>query len=396
VFDIDIHAFFSYLNFSLGNCTFDVHLAYYSKNNVCLGVLKLLKYEILINPKLLKQLDKDIWIDDHVPAQLKIDDKRYTIGLSYRGNVIRKKKKKSYHVIFQKPFKVNGAHEIHLNAEFEDISLSRNKLSLDFFDQIGVTSPHSKHVLLYINGSCKGIYLELESFDQYLLQKRNLPLGPIIYATNYHANFSLLTPDSKLKTYLNEGYTLKYGNKRDLAALEQFIAAINSLKNERFEEEIQKVLNIDQYFKWLGGVVCTQNFDGFIHNYALYQNRATGLYDITPWDYDGTWGRDLHGEPLEFDYIPITGYNTLTGRLLHFPIFKTKYREILSSILENDFTVEKQKDIISELFQTLMPYIHLDPFIKISVGDLENEKEFIFMFIQNRNAYLTRQLAKLH
>jgi spore coat protein H len=357
--------------------------------------IKLLKYEIIINPKLLKQLERDIWIDDHVPAVLKIGAKQYTIGLSYRGNVIRKKKKKSYHIVFQKPYVVNGAHEIHLNAEFEDTSLSRNKLSLDFFERIGVTSPHSKHVLLSINGSCKGIYLELESFDQFLLKKRNLPVGPIIYATNYHANFSILTPENKLKTYLYDGYTLKYGNKKDLANLEQFVAMINSLKNEEFEVEIQKTLNVDQYFKWLAGVVCTQNFDGFIHNYALYQNGDSKLYEMTPWDYDGSWGRDLHGEPLDFHFVPITGYNTLTARLLHFPAFKKKYREILSSILENDFSVEVQKDILDDLFQSLIPNIHLDPFVKISEEGLENEKKFIFKFIQNRNTYLTRQLTKL-
>ena len=150
-----------------------------------IGVFKLQKYEIFINPKTLNQLNKDIWMNEHVPAVLKIGNNQYTIGLAYRGNVIRKNKKKSYNIIFQKPFTVNGAHEIHLNAEYNDISLSRNKLSFDFFDSIGVISPHSQHVLLYINGFCKGIYLEIESFDQFLLQKRNLPKGPIVYATNY-------------------------------------------------------------------------------------------------------------------------------------------------------------------------------------------------------------------
>lgn len=178
--------------------------------------------------------------------------------------------------------------------------------------------------------------------------------------------------------------------------MEQFIAKINSLKNDEFEEQIKKILNVDQYFKWLSGVVCTQNFDGFIHNYALYQNRDTGLYEISPWDYDGTWGRDLHGEPLDFDYVPITGYNTLTGRLLHYPIFKKTYRETLLFILENDFTVESQKNNISGLFQTLIPHLHLDPFIKTGEDDLESEKKFIFEFIEKRNAYLTQQLKNLH
>ncbi|MCM3764568.1 CotH kinase family protein [Neobacillus niacini] len=355
----------------------------------------MLKYEIFINPKLVKQLDDDIWTKNHVPGVLKMGDKRYKIGLCYRGNVIRKKKKKSYHIVFQKPTLVDGAHEIHLNAEYSDISLSRNKLSLDFFEKIGVTAPHSKHVLLFINGICKGIYLELESFDQYLLQKRKLPLGPIIYATNYHANFSLLTPEKNLKTSLLEGYTLKYGNKKDLSDLEQWIAMINSLKNEDFQTEIPKILDINQYLTWLAGVVCTQNFDGFIHNYALYKNGESGLYEITPWDYDGTWGRDLHGRPNDYDFVPLTGFNTLTGRLLHFPDFKKKYLGILSQILEKNFTVDAQKIKIDNLINSLKPYIHLDPFFDTTEERLDKEKEFIYNFINERNRFLTQQLLQL-
>lgn len=344
---------------------------------------------------MLNQLDKDIWLNEHVPATLKIGSDQFSVNIKYRGNVIRKKKKKSYDIIFQKPYTVNGAHEIHLNAEFNDVSLSRNKLSLDFFDRIGVISPHSKHILLYINGYCKGIYLELESFDQYFLKKRNLPHGPIIYATNYHANFSLLNPDKELKTTLDEGYTIKYGEKNDLANLEELIAMINTLGNEEFEQQIPQVLDVIQYLTWLTGVVCTQNFDGFIHNYALYQNGGTGLYEITPWDYDGTWGRDLHGKPLDHDFVPITGYNTLTGRLLHFPDVKEKYRNILSAVLDYEFTVESQTERIDELFESVKPHLHLDPFIKTTSEILDREKEFIQTFIQKRNAFLKQQMTKI-
>jgi spore coat protein H len=357
--------------------------------------IKLLKYEIFINPKWLQKLEEDIWTEDHVPAVLKIGENQYKVGLTYRGNVIRKKKKKSYNIIFQKPNIVNGAHEIHLNAEYEDVSLSRNKLSLDFFDQIGIIAPHSKHVLLYINGYNKGIYLELESFDQYLLQKRKLPSGSIIYATNYHANFSLLNPENELKTSLDEGYTIKYGDQNDLSKLEDFIAMINTYSNEEFEKEIQHVLDIDRYLTWLSGVVCTQNFDGFIHNYALYHNSETNLFEMTPWDYDGTWGRDLHGRPLDHDFVPITGYNTLTGRLLHFRPFKVKYKEILSFILENHFNLPILEPIIETQFETLKPYIGADPYLNMDEKKLEIEKEFILKFIQSRSSYLKEQLPSL-
>ncbi|MDQ0970921.1 spore coat protein H [Neobacillus niacini] len=355
----------------------------------------MLKYEIFINPKWLQKLEDDIWEDEHVPALLKIANKRYKIGLTYRGNVIRKKKKKSYNIIFQKPYLFDGAHEIHLNAEYDDISLSRNKLSLDFFDTIGVISPHSKHVLLYINGFCKGIYLELESFDQHLLKKRNLPDGPIIYATNYFANFSLISPENELKTSLAEGYTIKYGEDKDLSLLEDFIAMINTSPNEEFEKEVDKFLDIKKYLTWLAGVVCTQNFDGFIHNYALYLNSKTNLFEITPWDYDGTWGRDLHGRKLDHDFVPITGYNTLTGRLLHIQRYRLQYKEILASILTTHFNIEALEPIIEQQFQLLKPFIRTDPYINMNEKYFDKEKDVILKFIEKRNGYLKKELASL-
>jgi spore coat protein H len=357
--------------------------------------IHVLKYEIFINPKWLQKLEDDIWQDDHVPAVLKIEENRYKIRLNYRGNVIRKKKKKSYNIIFQNPYLVDGAHEIHLNAEYDDISLSRNKLSLDFFNRIGVISPHSKHVLLYINGFCKGIYLELESFDQHLLKKRNLPDGPIIYATNYFANFSLLSPENELKTSLDEGYTIKYGVPKDLSLVEDFIEMINTVSNEEFEKEVGKILDVEKYLRWLSGVVCTQNFDGFIHNYALYLNKKTNLFEITPWDYDGTWGRDLHGRKLDYDFVPITGYNTLTGRLLHIYPYRVKYKKILSSILEKHFNLEILEPIINEQFLTLKPYIKTDPYIKMDEELFEKEKMVFARFIKDRYSYLMKEMALL-
>lgn len=353
----------------------------------------MLKYEIFINPKWLRKLNKDIWKDDLVPAELIIGENRYTVKISYRGNVIRDKKKKSYRIVFEKPTVVNGAHEIILNAEYIDATMSRNKLSFDLFDRIGVIAPHSKHVLLYVNGYCKGIYLEIESFDQYLLEKRKLPEGPIIYATNNRANFSLLTKKKELKTRLTQGYTLKYGGKEDLEELEQFIAMINTLSNEDFENEISKVLDVDQYLKWVAGVVCTQNYDGFIHNYALYKNGKTQLYEISPWDHDGTWGRNIRGRLMAYDYVPFTGYNTLTARLLHLTPFKRKYKDILSNILENDFNSKVQEPIIHDLFESLKPYMSIDPYITSNPDVLEQEKEVIFDFIRKRNAYIKEELT---
>lgn len=54
------------------------------------------------------------------------------------------------------------------------------------------------------------------------------------------------------------------------------------------------------------------NNDGFTHNYALYRNSKTKLFEIIPWDYDATWGRKVSGGIMEHTYVPIGGKRQTT------------------------------------------------------------------------------------
>ena len=129
------------------------------------------EYHLFIHPLEMMELRKDIWIDDPIPAVLRINKKKLDIDLSYRGSHIRDFRKKSYHVSFYKPNTFRNTKEIHLNAEYKDTSLIRNKLSLDFFADIGCLSPTSRYVFLKINGKNEGVYLELESVDEWFLSQ---------------------------------------------------------------------------------------------------------------------------------------------------------------------------------------------------------------------------------
>lgn len=349
-------------------------------------------YYIEISKKNRKKLYKDIWSKQYVPAKLLLENQSYRIKIGLRGNQLRKHKKKSYHLIFEEPYLMDGQHEIHLNAEYKDPSLLRNKLSFDFFHRIGVLAPESEHVLVMINGECQGIYLAIESFDEYYLKKRNLPVGSIYYATNDDANFSLITPEGYVKKSLMDGYTIKHSFQHE-EALINLLITINTYSKEKFDEEIHTILDVEKYLKWLAGVVCTQNFDGFIHNYALYHNSLSQLFEITPWDYDGSWGRNLHGKPLELKFVPITGYNTLTARLLENEKYKQHYRDLLKNILQEQFTPSTIQPYIEEIQSNILPILEMDPYIKERKNAIIEEKEYILNFTEKRNEFLLDQLT---
>ncbi|MEI5908017.1 CotH kinase family protein [Bacillus spongiae] len=361
-----------------------------------MAIRNLPTYHLHFHPLDLFELRSDIWSEVPVQATLKNRKKKLQVDVVYRGSHIRKFKKKSYHIQFYKPKTFKGVKELHLNSEFNDPSLLRNKLSLDFFSQLGILSPKSHHMALNINSNYEGVYLALESVDEHFLKDRCLPPGAIYYAVNDDANFSLMSEiDQDVKKSLKVGYERKCGHKADDLALEKFIYNINSTPPAKFEEMISKHLHVEQYLKWLAGIVCVQNFDGFVHNYALYYNRKNHLFQLIPWDYDATWGRDVNGKDLHPEYVRIEGFNTLSARLLAVPTYRRHYHEILTSILETEFTTRNMETKISSLQEQICPYVQKDPYLKDKAHMFLNEAELILTFIKKRNAYLKKELKKL-
>lgn len=352
-------------------------------------------YYLIIEKRDLEDLRNDVWSDKPVPGYLKAEGKNYEINISYRGSYTRKFKKKSYWIEFIEPNSFYGNREIHLNAEYKDPSLLRNKLSLDFFQDLGVLSPESKYINLTLNGRYIGVYLQLESVDDLFLKKRGLPPGPIYYAINNDANFSLMR-DDKLKVSQLSGFEKKIGTWEDDLSLWELINKINTTPPLEFPDTIRNHLNIEKFLRWLCGAVCTMNNDGFTHNYALYRNSQTGLFEVIPWDYDGTWGRKVNGGIMHSDYIPIEGRteNYLTFLLLQVPEFRKLYRNIMEETLEVQFTPSNLENKIISLHQAIRPNYLQDPYKKKKISTFEGEPEYILEFIRSRSNYLKNQLTK--
>jgi spore coat protein H len=357
---------------------------------------KLPQYKLFINPSDLKELKRDIWIDEPVPAQLSLEGKRLEIDIAYRGSHIRDYAKKSYQISFYKPKIFKGSKVIHLNSEYKDPSMIRNKLSFDFFSEIGVLAPKSQHVLLTLNGRVEGVYLEIESVDEYFLKRRSLPAGSIFYAVDGDANFSLMSDlDKETKKSLGLGYERKYGAVEEELKLQEFIFKINTIPKNEFEQEIIKYVNVNQYLRWVAGIIFTSNYDGFVHNYALYRNGDTGLFEVIPWDYDATWGRDVNGKIMEANYVPIRGFNTLTARLLAVDSFRKQYKTLLEEVMKEQFTTEFMMPKAEKLSQHIRPYLLNDPYKKKYLNEFDQELNVIKDYIEDRRDYLQRKLSKL-
>ncbi|WP_082883681.1 CotH kinase family protein [Bacillus sp. SJS] len=353
------------------------------------------KLNCSITPRHLTELRRDLWNDEPLPTTLVFQDQiKVHAEIAYRGAHTRKAKKKSYFINHAGRKKVKGEREFHLNAEYYDPSFMRNALSFKFLDLIGLIVPHWEYVKFYINGKYEGIYLKLESVNEDFAEKHRLNPCSIIYAIDGDANFSLHSDlDKSLKKNLLQGYELKSGNKSALMRLTEFIVFVNTATHQEFEKRITEYINVRQYLSWLAGVVCLQNFDGFVHNYALLLDEQTNQFIIIPWDYDATFGRDVNGTDMGAEYVRIEGYNTLSARLLAIESFKNIYAGLMNSLLDQTFTTKTITPMMDDLFAQLEPEVQGDPYVGKYVQEFRQEPRFIKDFIQARNDFLSRELS---
>ncbi len=345
--------------------------------------------QIMINDRQRQALQKDVWSDKYVDAAMTTQGRKYCIKMRYRGGHTREYPKKSYEI-------VRRGKTFHYNAEYDDPSMIRNALSFRFFQWIGVPSPNTKHVLLKMNGENQGVYLEIEGVDRSFFRKRRLPMKSLIYAVNDNATFGLMSADTrKRKKSLFSGYRLIIGTAAERERLKSFIARINRLRQKQLQQYLKQRLDIENYLRWLAGAVLTGNYDGFDQNYALYTPRLRHKYRMIPWDYEGTWGRNCYGRRCGSDLVRVTGYNTLTEKVLAFKSNRTRYKEILKDILAHTFTVKKIMPVANRMLNDIAPSIYTDTTRKYPTSVFNGESDIIRNYIIERREIVYEAISKL-
>lgn len=344
---------------------------------------------IIISESASRDLEKNLWNDNYVPAQMTTNGMTVPVSVRYRGGHTRSYPKRSYEVV-----RKNQA--FHYNAEFDDPSIIRNALSFAFFPLLGVPAPRTKHVLLMINGQPRGVYLEIEGVEKLFFRRRNIGASSLFYAVNNSADFGLYSPETKrLKSSLLSGYEYRFGYASERTRLKSFIRGLNSLKGSQGDAFIKSRLDIDNYLSWLAGAVLTGNYDGFEQNYAIYRSRKTSKLRMIPWDYEGTWGRNCYGRMVASDLVAVAGYNFLTRKLLGYSSFRKRYKTILQKALNGPFTESKLMPIVERMLGQVSPYVREDATRRWSYGDFLGESSVIRGYIRERRAIVRAELRNL-
>ena len=228
------------------------------------------------------------------------------VGIRFRGNTSRGQDKKAFRLSFNtfdtgRDF--HGVEKLNLNAETNDPSMVRSKLSWHLFRHLGIAASRSNHVLLYINNEFYGVYINTEHIDEKFVRSRYGTNDGNLYKCLWPADLVYLGPDQddyKSEDWGRRAYELHINEEwDDYGDLTRLISVLHQYTGTQLMEELEKVMNVQQYLKIMAVDVMIGNWDGYIgnmNNYYLYRDQVTGRFEYIPYDLDNTWGIDWLGE----------------------------------------------------------------------------------------------------
>jgi len=332
----------------------------------------------------LDALYSDPWSNVEYKAQFSFDrggtkESFADIGLRARGNTSRNKDKKSFRVSFN-TFKDGGEffglEKMNLNAEVNDPSMLRSKLSWTVFRKLGIASVRSNHVLLYINSRFHGVYINTEHIDECFLNSRFDTNDGNLYKCTYPADLAYLgeNPDDyKLGDEGDRVYDLKTNTRwDDFGDLSNLISTIHNYSADRFLEEIEKVMNVQQYLKIIACDIMTANWDGYIgnkNNYYLYRDQVTGRFEYIPYDLDNTWGLDWLGVDWtqQSIYAWAREERSLYDKIMQQELYRdqfTGYVKELAVYMTSDELIQA----VLRWREQISPWVKQDPFYSLDFG----------------------------
>jgi spore coat protein H len=352
-------------------------------------------YDIRMDPALYDALyTRDIFSDVYLPTEtLNYEGiSRTDAQIRFKGHSTRYYPKKSYRLKFSSSFQ--DVRQINLNSMYTDRSFIRESFCWLLYADIRALAPTASHATATINGSYKGLFLQVDKVDKYFLQKRGRALGPMYEADDYYVAADLtIQPDSLLKLY----YAKEIGDASDYSDLRNMIIALNDSSSADFSVLLDSLFDTRSVLNWFAVNVFTMEGDSYHKNYYLYRDttRATGQWTVIPWDYDISLGRNgdpaipypamLLNDGFAYTFEPLSGpFSVLKEHFTHSPSLMERLRGYLDTLLAETWTEERLHRRIDSLAALVDLYVAGDPDKWGTYEDFQEHREALKYFVTAR------------
>lgn len=192
-----------------------------------------------------------------------------------------------------------GLESINLNGDHNDPTLLRRRMAHEILRQMGLPTPRTHFVALYINGDFWSMQIHVEHIDEEFADSWfGSKTGNL-----YKCLFGQAPADLRKiqgEDYRNHGGGTTYEEVNnaplsDYTDLVEFIRFINDTTPQERLAGLESRLHIDNFLRYLAANVALGNWDDYWYgsnNYYLYFNPATTRFEWIPYDYDNSLGMD--------------------------------------------------------------------------------------------------------
>ncbi len=203
--------------------------------------------------------------------------------------------------------------KFHLNNSVQDGSYVNELLSGELNLAAGVPTARATHARVWLNNKELGFYVLKEGYDKKFLKRHFGDDTGNLYDGGFCQEI-----DANLEKDSGDGVN----DRSDLKAL---VAACREPDLAKRKEALERVLDIDQYCRFMALELLCCHWDGYVrnrNNYRIYFNPKNGGRAVfIPHGMD-----QMFGDP-NFDIL--NGGALVSNAVLQVPEFSTRYREIV-------------------------------------------------------------------
>ena len=248
---------------------------------------------------------------------------------------------------------LDGVKKLNFNNGFSDPTFMRETLAYDIYRQMGIPTPRTSFVDLWINDTHMGLYTMVEQVDATFLSnhftdgtgnlyKPEMPAAALLWTeADYEkqmerAGIEAITDEEEISAInlgggllseimkameqeeeettvdiperpqgfdmpgtirergdLTEQMGLKTNeDKPNYSALFRFLEVLNKEPPGTFREEIEKVLDVDQVLRFLAVSTAVVHLDNYTGNFGhnYYLYEVNGKFTVIPWDLNMAFG----------------------------------------------------------------------------------------------------------
>lgn len=311
--------------------------------------------------------------DVDVPASMTIDGVFLdSVGVKYKGNSSfnnpgQKKSMKVDLNEFISGQKYNGLKKFNLNNGFKDPTMLREKIALDFFNEIGVPAPRCSYAKVYFNNQYWGLFTLVEEVNKDFLAQRFAENDSNLYKGDPHGD--LKWKGNIISNYYPD-YTLETNStSNDWRGLVHLIDEINNTPPISFYDSLEAVLHTNHFLKIWAATNLFANLDSYIgsgHNYFLYHKAFDEHFEFIPWDVNesfGTFSNNLTATQIKNLSLFYTG-NPGSRPLIEKMVANTTYKNALADetcyLLQYFFNENHIFPKIDSLSDVIRPFVYAD------------------------------------